>query len=165
MNRLTIFLMIFLQLNCSKPTTEPITITTCEPLTIEKPAAQFVEAFGSSTKQEVKDSTVFLSKVVGNWTFVVDKRRYLQQPCDTYFLADNAHQITINFKSDFTFTWTTTDTLLRAGKLLGTGRIDSTFRANYNSSDLEFAIYAVNGDKLHIGINSLQYYQSYFKKL
>jgi hypothetical protein len=165
MNKMTMILWLFMLISCKKTPTEITNPYSCEPRPIDKPAALFVETFNNATKQEVRDSSVFLTKVVGNWAFVFDKRRKLQENCDTYLLADSTHQITINFKSDFTFSWKTTDTLLRDGKMLGTGKIDSTFHARYNTSDIEFAIYAVNGDKLHIGINSFQYYLSYFKKL
>jgi hypothetical protein len=168
---LVIFLFIIWLLGCKKSTPA---VTPKDPCFVglnspDQSAYLFVKEVDDTTGRRKMDKNIYLNEVVGSWKFVCSKRLEIKQVCYTYYLADGVRNITFNFKADFTYTYTVSDSLMflySPKTLSGKGKLDSVlFNSSYPSSDLDLGFAPPKGDKMFMNFRSLYYNESYFKKL
>lgn len=168
MNRIlaaSLFIIGLLGCKKSTPQIEPTDKCAANRSVADQEAYLFINEVGTSSRK--MDKNIYSNEVIGSWKFVCSRVLQPKQYCYTYYTAYSGRNIVINFKTDFTYTYTSSDPYFQNGqhKTSGGGKLDSLFVSNYNNSDLEFSIPAPNGDKMRIGFHSEAYLDSYFKKL
>ncbi len=111
---------------------------------------------------------IYLSEVVGTWQFVCSKTLLPKRFCYEFNKADSVRNIILNFKTDFTHTYTMMDTAgfpYSPQTVFGKGKLDTLFRSSYPNSDLYLSLKSPKGGKIYMGFRSIDYAEGYFKKL
>ena len=117
----------------------------CTVSSFEQSSFQFIDEVDRLGKGV--DSSVYLSKVVGNWKICCGKSIPIKEYCNRYYALDTINYA-INFKPDFTFQ-VTRDAVKYQGKL---EQNSSGFYKGYSdSSRFSIFIYSITDNKLRIG--------------
>jgi hypothetical protein len=124
----------------------------------------FIKEVDDTINSRFLSKNIYQNEVVGQWEYVCSKIIYPKTFCYAYLKSDSKHTLILDFKSNYTYTFTNTDTITLIKKTSGVGRIDSIRFSTDSTSDLQLTFSTPRGKKLYISINSLNYLQGYYRK-